>query len=83
MNPADSIMPEHAGPVRIGFDDPMHPAQIEALRQLTLSERFALGLRFMRSARRWLMSGIRARHPDWSEEQIAAEVRRAVTHAGR
>lgn len=82
MNPTDSAATE-TGKVRQNyFDEPMHPAQIAAMRRLTISERFALGMRFLRSARRWLASGIRARHPEWSEEQIANEVRRAVTHAG-
>ena len=82
MNPADSAT-KVTGKVRqFFFDEPMHPAQIAAMRRLTLSERFALGLRFLRSARGWLASGIRARHPEWSEEQVANEVRRAVTHAG-
>jgi len=82
MNPTDSAAPV-TGTVRQNYlDEPMHPAQIAAMRRLTLSERFALGLRFLRSARGWLASGIRARHPEWSEEQIANEVRRAVTNAG-
>ena len=83
MNSANSTAPVSAARVRNGFDEPMPAAQIAAMRRFTLSERFAVGLRFLRSARSWLASGIRARHPDWSEDQIAAEVRRAVTHAGR
>lgn len=63
-------------------DEPMHPAQIAAIRRLPLAERFAVGLRFLRSARALLASGVRARHPDWSEEQIMTEIRRAITHAG-
>jgi len=74
MKTADSTVP--------GLDEVMHPAQIAAMRRLTISERFALGLRFLRSARAWLASGIRARHPEWDEERVAAEVRRATTNAG-
>ncbi len=81
MNSTASATPV-TGKVRQNhFDEPMHPAQVAAMRRLTLSERFALGLRFLRSARGWLVSGIRARHPEWSEEQVADEVRRAVTDA--
>ncbi len=82
MTPAETVTPEPAASPRMGFDEPMHPAQIAAMRRLTISERFVLGLRFLRSARAWLESGIRARHPDWDDAQIAAEIRRAVTHAG-
>ena len=82
MKLAESIKPKIAAPARHGFDEPMHPVQIAAMRRMNLSERFARGLHFLRSARRWLVSGIRARHPDWSEEQIAAEIRRALNHAG-
>ena len=82
MNSANSTAPASAARLRNGFDEPMHPVQIAAMRRLTLSQRFARGLHFLRSAQKWLVSGIRARHPDWSEDQIAAEVRRAVTNAG-
>jgi hypothetical protein len=57
-----------------------HPVQIEALRRLSYSERFARGLRFLKAARKFLAAGIRARHPDWGPEQVEAEVRRAIHH---
>ena len=82
MNPTESAATETGKVQQNYFDEPMHPAQIAAMRRLTLSERFTLGLRFLRSARGWLASGIRARHPEWSEEQVANEIRRAATHAG-
>jgi hypothetical protein len=60
--------------------DDFHPVQIEALRHLSYSERFARGLRFQRAARKFLAAGISARHPSWSPAEVEAEVRRAIEH---
>ena len=78
MNPTASAAPVTGKVRKNHFDEPMHPAQIAAMRRLTLSERFALGLRFLCSARGWLASGIRARHPEWSEEKLETEARKAA-----
>jgi len=60
----------------------LHPLQIERLRRMSLSERFARGLRFLRSTRAFLAAGVRARHSDWTEEQVRAETQRLI-HRGR
>ncbi|MEQ1860409.1 MAG: hypothetical protein ABMA13_10775 [Chthoniobacteraceae bacterium] len=59
----------------------LHPLQIERLRRLSLSERFARGLRFLRSTRAFLSAGVRSRHPDWTDEQVRAETQRLIRRA--
>ncbi len=56
-----------------------HPLQVARIREMTLSERFARGLEFLRATREFVAAGIRSRHPEWSSEQVQAELRR-VTH---
>ena len=49
-----------------------HPLQVARIREMTLSERFARGLEFLRATREFVAAGIRSRHPDWSAEQVQA-----------
>jgi len=59
-----------------------HPFSSERLRAWSLEQRFARGLRFLQTTRDLLLAGVRARHPEWSEQQIAAEGRRLMSHGG-
>ena len=59
----------------------LHPAQIEALRRMTPSERLEIGMSFIESMRELRGSVLRQEHPDWTEEQIARALREFVLHA--
>lgn len=59
----------------------LHPEQIRALRQMPLERRAELALGFIRSMRRMKDAALRAQHPDWSEQQLRAELRRLTLHA--
>lgn len=59
----------------------LHPEQIRALRQMPLERRAELALSFIRSMRRMKAAALRAQHPDWSEQQLRAELRRLTLHA--
>ncbi len=59
----------------------LHPEQIRALKKMSLERRAALALGFIRSMRRLKAAALRAQHPDWSEERVAAELRRLTLHA--
>jgi hypothetical protein len=63
------------------MNDDLLPAQIAALRRMTLAERFERGLRFLRLTREWLAAGVRARHPDWPEPRVREETRRLIDRA--
>jgi hypothetical protein len=59
----------------------LHPEQIKALRKMSLQRRAELALGFIRSMRQMKAAALRAQHPDWSEQQVAAELRRLTLHA--
>lgn len=48
----------------------------EILRRMTPAERIRLGLDCARFVRQIMAGGIRAQHPDFTEEQVAAEIAR-------
>jgi hypothetical protein len=55
------------------MNDDLHPVQIARIRQMTLGQRLGRGIGFLRSARHFIAAGLRARHPEWSEDQAMAE----------
>ena len=59
----------------------LHPEQIRALRKMPLERRAELALGFIRSMRRMKAAALRAQHPGWSEQEVAAELRRLTLHA--
>lgn len=59
----------------------LHPEQIKALRRMSLEHRAELALGFIRSMRRMKAAALRAQHPHWTEQQVAAELRRLTLHA--
>lgn len=52
--------------------------QRERLRRLSPAERFAEGARLCVSARRVMRDGIRHRHPEYSDEQVAMALARLL-----
>ena len=59
----------------------LHPAQIEAYKQMSPQQKLTLIGRFYWQARRIKEASLRNQHPDWSDEQIATETRRIFLHA--
>ena len=62
-------------------DEETGPEQTAALRRMTPEQRWLAGRQLYWSARRLKAAFLRNRHPDWSDEQIEQEVRRAFLHA--
>jgi hypothetical protein len=62
-------------------DEQSSPEQIEIFRAMTGERRLQLAEQLYWSARRLKLAGLRAQHPDWTEEQLNAEVRRIFLHA--
>jgi hypothetical protein len=63
----------------------MNPAlarQIERLRAMSADEKVRMAHALWIEARQVMAAGIRARHPDWSDEQVAAAVRELILAAG-
>jgi len=60
-------------------DEGPSPEQIAIWRAMTGEQRLALAARLYRSAWKLKASMVRAQHPEWSEDQIKAELRRVFT----
>jgi hypothetical protein len=63
----------------------MNPAlarQTERIRCMTADEKVRLSHALWMEARRLVAAGVRARHPGWSDLQIAARVREIMSDAG-
>ena len=56
--------------------------QAERLRAMTADEKVRLSHALWLEARNVAAAGVRARHPDWSDEQVAARVRALMRDAG-
>jgi hypothetical protein len=62
-------------------DDAPDPEQIRRFAAMTPDERWAVAQSLYRTAREVKRAGVRAEHPDWSEEQVREEVRRQFLRA--
>ena len=62
-------------------DEQPSPEQVAAYRRMSPARRLALAEQLYWTARKMKAAGVRWQHPDWSEEQVAAEVKRIFTHA--
>ena len=55
-------------------------AMADVLRRKTGQERLKIAFGLWSSARRMLLSYLRAEHPDWSEDQVNREAARRLSH---
>ncbi len=62
-------------------DEQASPEQIELFRAMSGEKRLQLAEQLYWSARRIKAAGLRAQHPDWSQEQVEAETRRIFLYA--
>jgi hypothetical protein len=60
------------------MEEELHPEQIKALKRLTPAQRLRNGLEFMEQIRQLKAAALRARHPDWTESQVAHVLREFV-----
>jgi len=61
--------------------DRPHPLQVAAWRKMGCARRTQMGIQLRAKARRWKLAGLRAQHPEWSEERLRTEV--AKIYRGR
>ena len=62
-------------------DEKSSPEQIAIFRAMTGERRLQLAEQLNWTARKLKLAGLRAQHPDWTDEQLNAEVRRIFLHA--
>lgn len=62
-------------------DEEASPEQITMLRAMSGEERLKVAEQLYWTARSMKTAGVRHQHPDWTEEQVKAEVNRLFLHA--
>ena len=60
----------------------MHPRQIEGFRRMTPAQKLQMVAELYRAGIRLRMAGLRMAHPDWPDERLEHEARRALLYAG-
>ncbi len=61
-------------------DEQPGPEQIAAFKAMTGEQRFRVAEQLYWSARKMKAAGIRAQHPEWTEERVQEEMRRVFLH---
>ena len=56
--------------------EPLTPERIEELRRMTPQEKFEIARQMYLDARRAKAGELHVQHPDWSEQQVYAEISR-------
>lgn len=62
-------------------DEATSPEQYEIFRRMTPEQRWQVARNLYWSMRRYKSAFLQSEHPDWSEEQLADEVKRIFSHA--
>lgn len=63
-----------------GLNEPMPAEQVRAIRAMSFPQRLAVGMGLIRSARKLKRAALRQQHPDWTDTEIADEMRRLTSH---
>ena len=63
-----------------GLNEPRPAVQVRAIRAMSFAQRLAVGMGFIRSGRRLKRAALRQQHPDWTDEEIANEMRHLTTN---
>lgn len=61
-------------------EEKLHPVQIAGCRKMTPEEKIERLAAFWRGSRAMMAAGIRHRHPEWTDEQVAGDVRRQMLY---
>ena len=57
------------------------PFVAKCLRERTIAERAAMAFETEGIRREFIRAGVRSRYPDWTDQQVAAEIVRRIRHA--
>lgn len=63
-----------------GLNEPMPAVQVRAIRAMSLAQRLAVGMGLIRSGRKLKRAALRQQHPEWTDAEIADEMRRLTTN---
>ena len=62
-------------------DDPMHPVQIAGFRKMSVAKKLGIITAMREMGIKLRTAGLRMRHPDWPEEKLETEARKAAMYA--
>jgi hypothetical protein len=62
--------------------EPLHPVQIEAFKRMSPAQKLQMVADLYETGIQLRVAGLRATHPDWSQERLEFEARRSLLHAG-
>ena len=65
----------------IATDEPRHPVQIAGFRKMSVAQKIDAITAMREMGIKLRIAGLRMRNPDWSEEKLETEARRAAMHA--
>ena len=78
MNPADTTASETEKVRENYYDEPMHPVQIAGFRKMSIARKIEIITMMRETGIHLRIAGLRMRHPDWPEEKLETEARRAA-----
>ena len=64
------------------MDDPIHPIQIEGFKRMTPAQKLQMVADLYETGISLRVAGLRLQHPDWADERLDFEARRALLYAG-
>ena len=64
-------------------DDSLPFTQTQALRAMTMEQRWRVAQSLYATVREWKSCALRSLHPNWCEDEIREAVRRSFLHGGR
>lgn len=79
-SPGNQITEPAPRPRGFGMDEPVPAEQARAIRAMPLEQRLAAGMGLIRSVRRLKRAALRQQHPEWTDAEIANEMRRLTSH---
>ncbi len=62
--------------------EPMHPVQIEGFRRMTPADKLRMVAQLYEAGIGLRIAGLRMAHPDWPDDRLEREARRALLYAG-
>ena len=64
------------------MNEPIHPVQAEGFRRMSPAQKLQMVADLYDAGIRLRVAGLRLAHPDWPEDRLEREARRALLYAG-
>ena len=64
------------------MNEPLHPLQIEGFKRMTPAQKLQMVADLYETGIQLRVAGLRLMHPDWPQDRLEFEARRALLYAG-